>query len=64
MTKERFDYLRDESNEERLSMGELIEIESEFDKIPDNELPDLRENAVASDMLDTIEARGSFDSKE
>lgn len=37
-------------------MGELVEIESAFDSVPDAALWDLRENAMASDMLDVLES--------
>jgi hypothetical protein len=57
MTKERLQYLRQELEAERIDLVELAEIDEEFSKIPDSELRDLRENAMASDMLDEIEAR-------
>lgn len=58
MNAERIKYLRGEVDAERISLDELLEIEAEFDKIPDEQLRDLRENATASDMLDELEARG------
>lgn len=57
MTQERLNYLRDELRKERISTGELIEIEEEFRKIPDKELPEPRANAMASDMLNELESR-------
>jgi hypothetical protein len=57
MPQERIDYLRGELEAERISMGELIEIQGEFEKIPEKDLPEPAENAMASDMLDEIEAR-------
>ena len=49
--------LRAELEAERISMGELIEIQGEFEKIDPTTLPEPAENAMASDMLDEIEAR-------
>jgi hypothetical protein len=57
MSQERIDYLRGELEAERISTGELIEIQGEFEKIPESDLPEPAENAMASDMLDEIEAR-------
>ena len=54
---DRLVYLRGESDAERLSYGEIAEIHEAFEEIPDAELPDLRENATASDMLTELEAR-------
>lgn len=53
----RIKYLRRELEEECIDLVELAEIEEEFNKIPDEELRDLRENALASDMLDELESR-------
>ena len=55
----RIKYLREELEAERISQSELIEIEEAFDKIPDDELRDLRANALASDMLDELESQVS-----
>lgn len=44
-------------DDEYISTEELLEIEEEFNKIPDSELRDERENAMACDMLDEIESR-------
>lgn len=52
-------YLRDVNDDESLSYGEIAEIEEAFALIPDSELRDLRENALASDMLDELEAQVS-----
>lgn len=57
MTPERINELRTELEAERISYGELHEIESAFAEIPDSELPEDRENAMAGDMLDELEAR-------
>jgi hypothetical protein len=57
MTPERIKELRTELRAERISYGELAEIESAFDSIPDAELPEPRENATAEDMLDELEVR-------
>lgn len=56
MTADRLRYLRQESNAERLDFVEIAEIEAAFDKLPDEKLRDLRENAMVTDMLDEIEA--------
>lgn len=55
MTPERLKELQVECENERLSTLEIIEIEEAFNEIPDEFLSDLRENAVASDMLHEIE---------
>jgi hypothetical protein len=57
MDQDRINYLRGEVEGERISLGELIEIQGEFDKIDPATLPEPAENAMASDMLDEIEAR-------
>lgn len=59
MNLSRILYLRGESSADVLSYGEIQEIQSEFDKIPDSELRDERENATASDMLDELRDRVS-----
>lgn len=55
MTQERLEYLKEESANQSLSFDELIEIQREFDNIPDEKLRDLRENALVDDMLSEIE---------
>lgn len=55
MKIERIRELRKELKAERISYGELSEIENEFARIPYNKLRDLRINATASDMLDELE---------
>ena len=57
MTRDRIQQLRREIEGERISYGELAEIEAAFAVIPDEELPEPRENAQASDMLDELEKR-------
>ncbi len=47
--------LRAELEAERIGLSELGEIYEAFAKIPDSELRDLRENAMADDMLDELE---------
>ena len=54
MTEERLKYLKEESMNQRLSFDELVEIQVAFDKIPDEKLSDLKENALVDDMLDEI----------
>lgn len=56
MTKERYQYLCEEAKAERLDLVEIAEIEAEFAKIPDENLRDLRENAMVNDMLDELES--------
>lgn len=48
--------LRASLEAESISYGELALIENEFEGVPDSFLNEPRENATASDMLDTIEA--------
>lgn len=55
MTIERINQLRTELELERISLDELTEIEAAFAEIPDSELRDLRENAMARDMLEELE---------
>lgn len=57
MTRDRIQQLRRELDGERISYGELVEIEAAFAVIPDEELPEARENAMPSDMLDELEKR-------
>ena len=51
--------LREALEAENIDLEELSEIEEAFAKIPDSELSDLRENAMAADMLNELEARVS-----
>lgn len=55
MNKQRIAYLRSKLEAERIDLLELSEIEEAFALIPDSELRDERENAMASDMLDELE---------
>ena len=59
MNLSRIHYLRGELDAEEISLEELSEIEAAFAEVPDSELTDLRENAMASDMLDVLEGRVS-----
>lgn len=52
----RIKYLREELEAERIDLEELSEIETAFAQLPDEQLRDLGENAMASDMLDELEA--------
>lgn len=52
----RINELRIELDAERISYGELAEIEGAFAELPDESLRDERENAMAGDMLDELEA--------
>lgn len=56
ITRDRLAYLRGELEAECIDLVELAEIESAFDQLPDAVLRDRRENAMASDMLDELEA--------
>lgn len=56
----RIKYLRGELESEQISYSELSEIETAFAEIPDGELRDVRENAMAGDMLDELESRVSL----
>ena len=47
--------LREALEEENISTGELLEIQVAFDQIPDKDLPEPRENALAGDMLNELE---------
>jgi hypothetical protein len=54
----RIKYLREElerTDEPGIDLEELSEIEEAFKDFPDDQLRDLRENAMASDMLDELE---------
>lgn len=57
MDTTRIEYLRGELEAERISYGELLEIQSAFETIDHATLPEPAENATAADMLDEIEAR-------
>lgn len=54
---ERIAYLRAENDAERLSWGEVIEVQSAFEQIDPSTLPEPAENAGIGDMLDELEAR-------
>ena len=60
MDQETYDRLREAADDESLSYGEVAEIESAFDEIPDSFLRDRRENATADDMLDEIASWSGF----
>lgn len=49
--------LREVIEAEEISYGELAEINDAFLEIPEEELPEPRENAMASDQLDELEQR-------
>lgn len=49
--------LRAELEAERLSYGELLEIDEAFEEIDPATLPEPAENAMAGDKLDELEAR-------
>lgn len=53
----RINYLREDVQDESISQDGLLEIQAEFDQIPQSELREARENAMASDMLDELEER-------
>lgn len=55
----RINQLRGALDEEAIDLMELSEIEEAFREIPDEDLRDLRENAMAADMLDELEERVS-----
>lgn len=57
MNKERIDYLRNELENERISYGELHEIQVAFDELIKKgvKLRDHPDHAMASDMLDELE---------
>lgn len=54
MTTARINELRTVLEAERISYGELAEIEAAFAEIPDSSLSEARENATAADMLDEL----------
>lgn len=55
--KHRLDYLMAVADKESLSYDEIAEVQDEYDKIPDDKLRDLRDNASVIDMLLDIEAQ-------
>jgi hypothetical protein len=57
MDTSRIRYLRGELEAERISYGEMAEIESAFAEIAPSTLRDLPVNATAADMLDELEVR-------
>ena len=57
MDAHRLAYLRQESDAERLSYGDIAEIEEAFRCIDPATLRDLPENAMASDMIEELEDR-------
>lgn len=57
MDHERIAYLRGEVEAERVSWGEVAEIQAAFEEIDPTTLPEPAENAGLSDMLDELEAR-------
>lgn len=57
LSREQIAYYRAENDAERLSWGEIGEIQSAFEEIDPATLPEPAENALISDMLDEIEAR-------
>lgn len=61
MDKTTIKKLRKKLDNESLSYDDIVDIESAFAEIPDEQLRDLRENAMASDMLDEIEQQNSSD---
>ena len=58
MDAARIAYLRNELDAERISMGELQEIEAAFAELDPATLPEPAENAMAGDMLDELYAYG------
>lgn len=56
MELSRIKYLQGEADAEALDLEEVAEIEAAFALIPNEELRDLRENALADDMLEELEA--------
>lgn len=57
MDLSRIKYLRDALDNENIDLLELSEIETAFAEIPDSDLSEARENAMATDMLDELETR-------
>lgn len=60
MKRDRHEYLTKENDAERLSYGELAEIEDAFSTIPPERYAQrgTPDQAMASDMLEEIEAHG------
>ncbi len=59
MSINRIKYLQECLESGAVDLDELSEIETAFALIPDSELRDLRENALAVDMLDELEERAT-----
>lgn len=59
MELSRIKYLREEADLEQSDYSEVAEIQAAFDKIPQEQLRDERENASLTDMLDELEAQVS-----
>lgn len=57
MKKTLIQELREKIKNETISQNELLEIEMAFERIPDEQLRDERENATPDDMLDELEAQ-------
>lgn len=57
MNRLRIAQLRRELDAERISYGELAEIDEAFEQIDPETLPEPAENAMAGDKLDELEAR-------
>lgn len=57
MELSRIKTLREELKNETITIDELVEIEEAFNRIDPKVLRDLPENAMASDMLDELEAQ-------
>jgi DNA-directed RNA polymerase specialized sigma subunit len=55
----RIKYLRDELEAGQISMTELREIQEAFAEIPEEQLREPTDNALAGDMLDELEERVS-----
>lgn len=55
MNLERIKELKKMSDEGALTYGECVEIQEAFDKLPDSQLMDLRDNAMIDDMLEELE---------
>lgn len=57
MNRDRIAYLRSHLEEEDLSWGEVIELQSAFEEIDPATLPEPAEHASWADMLDELESR-------
>lgn len=55
MNKTTIKKLRKKLEVETISLKEIMQIEDEFNKIPDEQLRDERDNALVGDMLDELE---------